>query len=86
MATQTDLFLAILALDAYNRGDNPGMKLPDSAPTGQTGDATILTTLTDDATSERSPDERSDIRVFLLLRFPHIAALMRATCSLLESP
>jgi hypothetical protein len=23
MATQTDLFLAILALDAYNRGDKP---------------------------------------------------------------
>jgi hypothetical protein len=31
MPTQTDLFLAILALDAYNRGGNPGMKLPDSS-------------------------------------------------------
>jgi hypothetical protein len=40
MATQTDLFLAILALDAYNRDSNPGMNLPDNAPTSQTGDAT----------------------------------------------
>ncbi len=30
---------------------------------------------------KRSPDERSDIRVKCLLRFPHVAALVRATCS-----
>ena len=36
MATQTDLFLAILALDAYNRGEKPGMPLPADASTTQT--------------------------------------------------
>lgn len=29
----TDLMLAILSLDAYNQGDNPGMTLPVGAPT-----------------------------------------------------
>jgi len=38
MATQTDLFLAILALDAYNRGYKRGMVLPASS---QIGDAAI---------------------------------------------
>lgn len=44
MATQGDLFLAILALDAYNRGYNPGMTFTgysDVAGT-QIGDATIV--------------------------------------------
>lgn len=36
-ATQTDLFLAILALDAYNRGDSPGMTLPADASTTTNG-------------------------------------------------
>jgi len=30
-ATQSDLFLAILALDAYHRGSDPGMTLPPDA-------------------------------------------------------
>jgi len=50
-ATQSDLFLAILALDAYNRGSDPGMTLPPDAPTMQTGGATILDTFTDPDTS-----------------------------------
>jgi hypothetical protein len=50
MATQTDLFLAILALDAYNRGYNPGMLLPDGSTT-QIGDATILDTSADQSVS-----------------------------------
>ncbi|MFK0691159.1 calcium-binding protein [Mesorhizobium sp. IMUNJ 23033] len=47
MATQTDLFLAILALDAYNRGYNPGMTFAGSsaAPGTAIGDATIAVAL-----------------------------------------
>ena len=42
MATQADpLFLAILALDAYNEGYLPGMKLPDGSGS-QIGDAKIV--------------------------------------------
>jgi hypothetical protein len=43
MATQTDLFLAVLALDAYNRGYNQGMTFvgDSDAPGSAIGDATI---------------------------------------------
>jgi len=45
-ATQTDLFLAILALDAYNRGYNPGMYIPTPDPNNpdciQIGNATVV--------------------------------------------
>lgn len=34
MVTQADLLLAILALDAYNRGCKPGMALPNSDAPG----------------------------------------------------
>ena len=42
-ATQADLFLAILALDAYNRSYNPGMAFAGNSdsPGTQIGDATI---------------------------------------------
>jgi len=54
-ATQADLFLAILALDAYNRGYNPGMTFtgnsddPNTQP--QIGDATIVSNLADTSAS-----------------------------------
>jgi hypothetical protein len=38
MSISKDLFLAILAMDAYNRGYNAGIKSPDAAPNqGLTG-------------------------------------------------
>jgi len=54
-ATQTDLFLAILALDAYNRGYNPGMTFAgdSDSPGTEIGDATILQA-TDDLSSQNS--------------------------------
>lgn len=57
MATQADLFLAILALDAYNRGYNRGMTFNgnfngNSDSTGtQIGDATIQAISADPTTS-----------------------------------
>src|SRR5882724_5832012 len=51
MATQRDLFLAILALDAYNRGYSPGMQLPSSS---QIGDATIVADTNDDTSRAAS--------------------------------
>jgi hypothetical protein len=44
VVTQSDLMLAILALDAYNRGDNPGMNFNrnSDAPGTLIGGATIL--------------------------------------------
>jgi hypothetical protein len=44
VVTQSDLMLAILALDAYNRGDNPGMNFNGNSDTRGTliGGATIL--------------------------------------------
>ncbi|MEY9524038.1 PII-like signaling protein [Bradyrhizobium japonicum] len=53
MATEDDLFLAILAMDAYNRGYNPGMEFSgnsDSTST-QIGDATVLTADPDEESS-----------------------------------
>ncbi len=52
--TEADLFLSILALDAYNRGYSPGMTFPGdlSAPGTQIGDATVETaTSSEDQTS-----------------------------------
>jgi hypothetical protein len=45
MTTPADLFLAILALDAYNRGNGPGMNFVGNSadPGTQIGDATIET-------------------------------------------
>ena len=44
MVTRSDLMLAILALDSYNRGDNPGMNFNrnSDAPGTSIGGATIL--------------------------------------------
>ena len=39
MTTQQDLMMAILSLDAYNRGYSPGMSFTNGA---KTGDATLL--------------------------------------------
>ncbi|MBX9829239.1 MAG: hypothetical protein K2Y27_30160 [Xanthobacteraceae bacterium] len=43
-ATSDDLFLAVLSLDAYNRGSGPGMLLPNNSTTPGTkiGNATII--------------------------------------------
>jgi hypothetical protein len=56
MATQRDLFLAVLALDAYNRGYGPGMNFSgDSSLAGtQIGDATILAATNDDLSKAAS--------------------------------
>jgi hypothetical protein len=53
MATEADLFLAILALDAYNRGYGPGMTFSNDSDSAGTeiGDATILAA-TDDQKSQ----------------------------------
>ncbi|HRK23464.1 MAG TPA: hypothetical protein PLQ11_00780 [Beijerinckiaceae bacterium] len=42
MVISKDLFLAILAMDSYNRGYLPGVVLPGSAATG-IGNATLRT-------------------------------------------
>jgi hypothetical protein len=47
MATSRDLFLAILALDSYNRGYNPGLKGLDEAAGTQVGTETIVVTTED---------------------------------------
>ncbi|MGO9005582.1 MAG: hypothetical protein ACLQIQ_20410 [Beijerinckiaceae bacterium] len=54
MATQADLFLAILALDACNRGYNPGMIFNGSSDAvgTQIGDATILQDTNADAAAQ----------------------------------
>ena len=44
MATSADLFLSILALDAYNRGYNPGLSGLSDAIGSQIGSATIVAT------------------------------------------
>jgi len=46
IATQQDLFLAILALDSYNRGYERGMDLPANS---QSGDATVVLQADSDA-------------------------------------
>jgi len=53
--TEADLFLAILALDAYNRGYGPGMTFQGSsdAPGTQIGDATVEVA-TDDSESQNA--------------------------------
>lgn len=53
IATQADLFLAILALDAYNRGYNPGMTFNggSDSPGTEIGDARILDSSADTSTS-----------------------------------
>ena len=47
MATSRDLFLAILALDSYNRGYNPGLTGLSEAVGTQIGTATITKTTKD---------------------------------------
>ncbi|MEQ1718351.1 MAG: hypothetical protein ABL907_20610, partial [Hyphomicrobium sp.] len=47
MATERDLFLSILALDAYNRGYNPGITGLSEAAGNQIGNATIALTTED---------------------------------------
>lgn len=50
MAISKDLFLAILAMDSYNRGYNAGIKSPDAAPNeGLTGSQIGFATLRTDA-------------------------------------
>ena len=66
MAISDDLFSAILAMDAYNRG----VVDPKLIVTGPIGDATLLAS---------SPDERSEIRGLHSTFIPHFASLMRAT-------
>jgi hypothetical protein len=49
MTTKDDLFLAVLAMDAYNRGEKSSLRL--SLGSSQIGDATVVRQFTDTPTS-----------------------------------